>query len=291
MHDHEISAPTVPEHKPWNRAKLIGAKPPLRPKHVWSIRTKLQVEGRMRDLAMFNLAIDSKLRGCDVVALKVEDIAPHGYAVDRATVRQRKTGQPVRFEVTEQTRQAVDDYIRATGKKPGEFLFVSRRGLGRYMTTRQYARLVAEWVRGIGLDPSLFGTHSGLGQFEIRGSGLIGAHSRRTAPDNKWHFSRIGPIMPDESKSQPSNTGPTPVAAMTSPSYPSIPYVRCSTGKWNAATSLWRTVREILRPAPRNQGLIANTSGSGDIGGARPHGQSRVPFRATAQAASPTPQH
>ena len=110
---------------------------------------------------MFNLAIDSKLRGCDVVALKVEDIAPQGYAVHRATVRQRKTGQPVRFEVTEQTREAVDDYIRATGKKPGEFLFVSRRrGLGQCMTTRQYARLVAEWVRGIGLDPSLFGTHS-----------------------------------------------------------------------------------------------------------------------------------
>ena len=91
----------------------------------------------------------------------MEDIAPHGYAVDRATVRQRKTGQPVRFEVTEQTRQAVDDYIRVMGKKSGEFLFVSRRrGLGRCMTTRQYARLVAEWVRGIGLDPSLFGTHS-----------------------------------------------------------------------------------------------------------------------------------
>jgi integrase len=161
MQDHENSAATVSKHKPWNKGKLIGAKPPLRPKHVWSIRTKLQVEGRTRDLAMFNLAIDSKLRGCDVVALKVEDIAPQGYAVHRATVRQRKTGQPVRFEVTEQTREAVDDYIRATGKKPGEFLFVSRRrGLGQCMTTRQYARLVAEWVRGIGLDPSLFGTHS-----------------------------------------------------------------------------------------------------------------------------------
>ena len=78
------------------KGKLIGAKPPLRPKHVWSIRTKLQVEGRTRDLAMFNLAIDSKLRGCDVVALKVEDIAPTGYALDRATVRQKKTGRPVR---------------------------------------------------------------------------------------------------------------------------------------------------------------------------------------------------
>src|SRR5436305_5601641 len=111
----------------WNKGKLTGAKPPLRPKHVWSIRTKLQVEGRVRELAMFNLAIDSKLRGCDVVALRVEDVAPNGYAVDRATVRQKKTGQPVRFELTEQTRQAIEEYLKAIGIKAGEFLFPSRR--------------------------------------------------------------------------------------------------------------------------------------------------------------------
>jgi integrase len=109
---------------------------------------------------MFNLAIDSKLRGCDVVALKVEDVAPSGYTLDRATVRQKKTGQPVRFEMTEQTRQSVDDYIRAAGKKPGEFLFIGRHGPGQCMTTRQYARLVSGWVGSIGLDPRLFGTHS-----------------------------------------------------------------------------------------------------------------------------------
>src|SRR4249919_3372718 len=86
---------------PWNKGKLIGAKPPLRPKHVWSIRTKLQIERRTRDLAMFNLAIDSKLRGCDVLAIKVEDIAASGYTADRATVRQKKTGQRVRFELGE----------------------------------------------------------------------------------------------------------------------------------------------------------------------------------------------
>ena len=118
--------PSKPGKEPWNKGKLIGQKPPLRPKHVWSIRTRLQMEGRTRDLAMFNLAIDSKLRGCDVVALRVEDVAPSGYAVDRATVRQKKTGRPVRFELTEQTRQAVDDYIKAAGKKPGEFLFSGR---------------------------------------------------------------------------------------------------------------------------------------------------------------------
>src|SRR5438552_17706089 len=87
---------------PWNKGKLTGAKPPLRPKHVWSIRTKLQMADRKRDLALFNLAIDSKLRGCDVIGLKVEDIAPNGYAIERATVRLKKTGRSVRFEVPEQ---------------------------------------------------------------------------------------------------------------------------------------------------------------------------------------------
>ena len=122
--------------------------------------TKLQLADRKRDLALFNLAIDSKLRGCDVVALKLEDIAPHGYAVERATVRQKKTGQPVRFEVTEQTRQAVDDYLRTAERKQGEFLFGAQRHQHRGLSTRQYARLVSDWVRGIGLDPRAFGTHS-----------------------------------------------------------------------------------------------------------------------------------
>jgi integrase len=160
MQEQDNFVSTAAKRTPWNKGKLIGAKPPLRTKHVWSIRTKLQLEGRTRDLAIFNLAIDSKLRGCDIVALKVEDIAPSGYVVDRATVRQRKTGQPVRFELTEQTRQAVDDYVRAASKKPGEFLFGSRRGSGRPITTRQYARLVSKWIVSIGLEPSLFATHS-----------------------------------------------------------------------------------------------------------------------------------
>jgi integrase len=158
QHESAILAPS--RRRPWNKGKLVGAKPPLRLKHVWSIRTNLQVDRRTRDLAMFNLAIDSKLRGCDVVALKVEDVAPNGYTVDRATVRQKKTGQPVRFELTEQTRQSVEEYMRAAGKKPGEFLFTGRRGPGRCMTTRQYARLVSDWIASIGLDPSHFGTHS-----------------------------------------------------------------------------------------------------------------------------------
>ncbi len=144
---------------PWNKGKLTGAKPPLRPKHVWAIRTRLQIVGRIKDLALFNLAIDSKLRGCDLVSLKVEDVAPHGYAIDRATIRQKKTGRPVKFEITEQTRQAIDDHLAASRLMPGDYLFQGRRQAS-HLTTRQYARLLSEWLSAIGLDPALFGTHS-----------------------------------------------------------------------------------------------------------------------------------
>src|SRR5437762_2580198 len=122
MRDPIDAIPQASSREPWNKGKLIGAKPPLRPSHVWSIRAKLQIAGRTRDLALFNLAIDSKLRGCDVVAIRVDDVAPNGYTVDRATVRQKKTGRPVRFELTEQTRQAVDDYLRQSGRKVGQSL-------------------------------------------------------------------------------------------------------------------------------------------------------------------------
>jgi integrase len=160
MMDEVIARPMSPKRVAWNKGKLTGAKPPLRPKHVWSIRTKLQIEGRARDLAMFNLAIDSKLRGCDVVAIRVEDVAASGYTADRATVRQRKTGRPVRFELSDQTRQAIDDYLKAASKTPGDFLFTGRGPPKTSMTTRQYARLVSDWIGSIGLDPRLFGTHS-----------------------------------------------------------------------------------------------------------------------------------
>ena len=160
MQVHEDSSPPAPIRTPWNKGKLIGAKPPLWHKHVWSIRTKLQIQGRILELALFNLAVDSKLRGCDVVTLKVEDVAPNGYAVARATVRQKKTRRPVRFELTDHTREAVDAYLKIAGKKLGEFLFTCPRRPGEGMTTRQYARFVSYWVAGIGLDPHVFGTHS-----------------------------------------------------------------------------------------------------------------------------------
>jgi integrase len=146
----DINPPSNPRPRrpAWNKGKMPGPKPPLRLGHVWAIRAKLQLEKRIRDLAMFNLAIDSKLRGCDLVALRVDDVAPNGYAIDRATVRQRKTGRPVRFELTELTRQALDDYLRITGLKGGAHLFPGRRGPDRSLTTRQYARLVSDWVSG-----------------------------------------------------------------------------------------------------------------------------------------------
>lgn len=147
------------KRQPWNKGRFTGPKPPLQPRHVWAIRTQLQLAGRKRDLALFNLAIDSKLRGCDLVRLKVEDVAPRGYTLDRATVRQRKTGRPVKFELTEQTRLSIDDYLRVQPRKPLQNLFSGRREASN-LSTRQYARLLEGWLSAIDLDPSAFGTHS-----------------------------------------------------------------------------------------------------------------------------------
>jgi len=154
----ETSSAAGVSRQAWNKGKITGPKPPLRPGHVWAIRAKLDLEERTRDLAMFNLAIDSKLRGCDLVALRVDDVAPHGYAKDRANVRQRKTGRPVRFELTEPTRRALDNYHHLTKCKAGAYLFPG--GPDRSLSTRQYARLVSKWVGGIGLDSRKFATHS-----------------------------------------------------------------------------------------------------------------------------------
>jgi integrase len=128
MQSHRDVCAIAGHRNAWNRTKLIGPKPPLEPKHVWAIRARLQLDRRVRDLALFNLAIDSKLRGCDLVHLRVDDVAPHGCALDRATVRQKKTGRPVKFEITEQTRHAIDEYLEVDCKRLGEFLFTGRRG-------------------------------------------------------------------------------------------------------------------------------------------------------------------
>ena len=137
-----------------------GAKLPLRPMHVWGIRVRLQVERRTRDLALFDLAIDSKLRGCDVVALRVGDIVSAGAIRRRAIVLQQKTGRPVQFEITDQTRQSIARWLDHRPSYGGDWLFPSRLWPGQHLSTRQYSRLVKWWVDLIGLEPSGYGTHS-----------------------------------------------------------------------------------------------------------------------------------
>ena len=128
------------------RGHIVGQKPPLKPREVWSIRTRLQVSGAVRDLALFNLAIDSKLRGCDLVAITVGDVALSGSVRDRAVIVQRKTGRPVQFEITEQTRAAVGAWITSHHLTETDFLFPSRVRAKPHMSTRQYGRIVAKWV-------------------------------------------------------------------------------------------------------------------------------------------------
>jgi len=151
---------TPHRHIPWNKGKLIGQKPPLKPKEIWSIRIRLQLAHRTRDIALFNLAIDSKLRGCDLISLRVLDIAHGEHVLSRAMVMQKKTGQPVRFELTEQTRDAVEAWITQEKLTSSDYLFPSRIHRSPHISTRQYARVVKYWTALIGLDPEDYGTHS-----------------------------------------------------------------------------------------------------------------------------------
>jgi len=147
-------------HIPWNKGKLIGQKPPLKLKEIWAIRIRLQIANRIRDLALFNLAIDSKLRSCDLVKLRVLDVA-HGTQVSKRTmVMQQKTQQPVQFEITEQTRHALSDWIHHANLPSDDYLFKSLSRSSPHLSTRQYARIVESWVSEIGLDPTAYGTHS-----------------------------------------------------------------------------------------------------------------------------------
>jgi integrase len=147
-------------HRPWNAGRIVGAKPPLKPKHIWGIRTRLQLAGRIRDLAMFNLAIDSKLRGCDLVKLRVSDVMLAGSIRPRSTVLQQKTGRPVPFELTDATKEALVRWLDAKRWTAADWLFPSRSRKGGHVSTRQYSRLVDGWVNLVGLNPSDYGTHS-----------------------------------------------------------------------------------------------------------------------------------
>ena len=148
------------QRTPWNKGKMIGQKPPLKLKEIWAIRIRLQLTKKVRELAMFNLAIDSKLRGCDLVSLKVRDVTHGNQVAPRASVMQHKTQRPVQFELTDPTRDAVGTWIAKAKLKPDEFLFPSRLRTSLHISTRQYARVVQKWVSSIGLDPTSYGTHS-----------------------------------------------------------------------------------------------------------------------------------
>ena len=145
---------------PWNKGRLTGQKRPLKPKDMWTIRVRLQLEGRRRDLALFNLAIDSKLRGCDLVRLQVDDVSVGGRVRDRATIVQKKTGHPVQFEITEQTRAAIQAWLANIRSRSTRYLFPSRVRARPHLSTRQYARIVHSWVASAGLDSSAYSTHS-----------------------------------------------------------------------------------------------------------------------------------
>jgi integrase len=162
MNDHTEAQCQQPltDRRPWNKGRLIGQKPPLKLKDIWAIRLRLQLAGRVRDLALFNLAVDSKLRGCDLVRLRVADIAHGDTIVSRATVIQRKTGRPVRFELTEPTREAIRDWLATAHLASGDRLFPGRTRGSSHLSTRQYARIVKSWAALVGLDPHDYGTHS-----------------------------------------------------------------------------------------------------------------------------------
>jgi integrase len=144
----------------WNKGKLIGQKPPLKLREIWAIRIRLQLKKEARELAIFNLAIDSKLRSCDLVKLKVRDVCSDNGIAPRAIILQQKTQQPVQFEITGQTRDALKNWISYNQLRPEDYLFPSRINNSDHISTRQYARIVHKWVEMIGLDTSLYGTHS-----------------------------------------------------------------------------------------------------------------------------------
>lgn len=154
------SLPSVVHREPWNKGKIVGQKAPFKPRDIWALRVRLQMENRARELALFNLGIDSKLRGCDLVALKVRDVCHGDQVASRALVMQRKTQRPVQFEITATTREALQKWIKVAGLKSEDFLFPSRLHNSPHLGTRQYARILVSWVKQLGLDPTEYGTHS-----------------------------------------------------------------------------------------------------------------------------------
>ncbi len=146
--------------EPWNKGKLVGQKAPLKLKEIWAIRVRLQLQHRARELALFDLGIDSKLRACDLVKLRVRDVCHGDHVASRASVLQQKTQRPVQFEITAPTRDALEAWIKKAGLKSEDYLFPSRIHKSPHLGTRQYARILDRWLAEIGLDPAGYGTHS-----------------------------------------------------------------------------------------------------------------------------------
>jgi integrase len=157
---HSIYDPAHASRPAWNAGHKLGAKRPLQPKQVWAIRFWLEQKRRLRDRALFNLAIDSKLRGCDLGKVRIGDLVSGGRVRSRAMVVQQKMGRPVQFELLEPARTSLLDWLERRGGGLDEFAFPSRTEPTRPISTRQYARLVDEWVTAVGLRPQDYGTHS-----------------------------------------------------------------------------------------------------------------------------------
>jgi len=150
----------VHERRPWNAGRNVGPKRPLRPRDIWAIRFYLDEHKRLRDRALFDLAIDSKLRGCDLVKLRIGDLVSGGTIRNRATVIQQKTGRPVQFEIMAEARKSLLAWLERRKGSLNDFVFPSRVDYMGHISTRQYARLLDEWVSTVGLNKQEYGTHS-----------------------------------------------------------------------------------------------------------------------------------
>ena len=144
----------------WYGRHLIGPKLPLKLKEIWGVRIRLQMANRDRDLALFDLGLDSKLRGCDLVKLRLGDVTIGHSIRSRCMVVQQKTGRPVQFEITDPCKESLVAWLQKRGARDDDWIFPSRSNRGGHLTTRQYGRLVDGWVAMIGLDPGNYGTHS-----------------------------------------------------------------------------------------------------------------------------------
>jgi hypothetical protein len=220
--------------EPWNKGKIVGQKAPFKVKDISALRVRLHMESRVRELALFNLGIDSKLRGCNLVSLKVRDVCHGNQVASRAVVMQRKTQRPVQFEITQVTRDSVQKWIKQAELTSEDFLFPSRIHDSPHRGTRQYARILESWVGELGLDPADYGTHSmrrTKALSRTTASASIQPCSARLASNSASPRSSRGPTgpkpmaRPNASSSRRFANGPTAESTQTQSS--AVPHSRC----------------------------------------------------------------